>query len=294
MNVQLKASLLLITGALVAACGAPSTHHSASPAAADATTTSTTTETTTVASSTTAAATSSTTTSVPRSTVSAASTPHPSTTVATTAPCPSNLASRLATTGASRQLITVDGPSYDSTAATVEIWQRAGPCWIPSGGPWTGRVGENGFSDHHTEGDGTTPTGLYGIGPVMYGNASDPGVHEPYHLLVCGDWWDEDPRSAQYNTFQHVQCGQTPPFGGGSEALWTETQAYPSFAVIDYNTNPVVPYAGSAIFLHADTGTATNGCVSLPLAELDNVLRWINPADSPAVVMSPASKIESF
>ena len=191
-------------------------------------------------------------------------------------------------------MITVAGPSYNSTVATLEIWQRSGACWVSAGGPWVARVGQNGFSDHHTEGDGTTPTGIYRIGNVIYGNAPDPGAKESYHQLVCGDWWDEDPRSPQYNTFQHVACGQTPPFGGGSEALWTEKQAYPSFAVIDYNTVPVVPYAGSAIFLHADTGTPTDGCVSLPLAQLNEVLRWMNPADSPAVVMAPAAEIDRF
>ena len=83
-------------------------------------------------------------------------------------------------------------------------------------------------------------------------------------------------------------------FGGDSEALWTETAAYPSFAVVEYNTDPVIAYAGSAIFIHADTGTPTTGCMSIPLPELDQLLRWINPADTPTVVLGPASEIRSF
>jgi L,D-peptidoglycan transpeptidase YkuD (ErfK/YbiS/YcfS/YnhG family) len=161
-------------------------------------------------------------------------------------------------------------------------------------GPWPARIGVNGFSDHHREGDGTTPTGRYGIGPVAYGNAPDPGTRLVYRQLVCGDWWDADPASPAYNTFQHVPCGQPPPFGGNSEALWTETAAYPSLAVIEYNADPTVPYAGSAIFVHADTGTATDGCVSLPLPDLDGLLRWLDPAASPTVVMAPASEIDDF
>lgn len=209
-------------------------------------------------------------------------------------PCPSNLASELASTGSARQLITATAAGYGTSVVDVSIWDRAGSCWTLAGGPWPGLIGENGFSNHHIEGDGTTPTGLYGIGPVMYGNAPDPGVQEPYHQLVCGDWWDEDPRSPQYNTFQHVPCGQTPPFGGGSEALWTETAPYPSFAVIDYNTDPVVPYRGSGIFFHADTGVPTTGCVSIPLADLDQTLRWIDPADAPAIAMGPTSEVTAF
>lgn len=223
-------------------------------------------------------------------------TTRPRTRTAATAPpaCPRGLAADLSYTGSARQLVTVSTAAYGSTVATIELWQRSGRCWAPAGGPWSGWIGENGFSDHKREGDGTTPTGMYGFGPVIYGNAPDPGVNEPYHRLVCGDWWDEDPSSAAYNTFQHVACGQTPPFGGDSEALWTETGPYPSFAVVDYNTDPVVRGAGSAIFLHADMGHPTTGCVSIPLSDLDQFLRWLQPGEAPAIVMGPASEITRF
>ncbi len=163
-----------------------------------------------------------------------------------------------------------------------------------AGGPWPGLIGASGFSDHHVEGDDSTPTGIYSIGPVMYGNAPDPGVAYAYHPLVCGDWWDEDPTSPAYNTFQHVPCGQNPPFGGGSEALWTETAPYPSFAVIDYNADPVVAGAGSGIFLHVDTGQPTAGCVAIPLPDLDALLRALRPAADPHIAMAPAGEITRF
>jgi L,D-peptidoglycan transpeptidase YkuD (ErfK/YbiS/YcfS/YnhG family) len=38
-----------------------------------------------------------------------------------------------------------------------------------------------------------------------------------------------------------------------------------------------VPGLGSAIFLHDDKGSATNGCISLPRPELLKVLRWLWP-----------------
>jgi L,D-peptidoglycan transpeptidase YkuD (ErfK/YbiS/YcfS/YnhG family) len=208
--------------------------------------------------------------------------------------CPANLATRLASTGKTGQLVTAEAATTRTSIATVELWQRAGSCWKSAGGPWGGSIGVNGFSDHHREGDGTTPTGFYAIGPVVYGNGPNPGTKLAYHRLVCGDWWDEDPTSPQYNTFQHVPCGRSPGFGGDSEALWTETAAYPSFAVVEYNTHPVVPYAGSAIFIHADTGTPTVGCVAVPLADLDYLLRWLRSAQSPAIVMGPAGEITRF
>jgi L,D-peptidoglycan transpeptidase YkuD (ErfK/YbiS/YcfS/YnhG family) len=209
--------------------------------------------------------------------------------------CPAALPAQLITTGGAGQLVTVESaPGATPLAASVELWQLEDGCWARVGGPWSGWLGAHGFSDHHQEGDATTPTGLYRFGPIVYGNAANPGTKLPYHRLVCGDWWDEDPTSVAYNTFQHVFCGQAPPFRGGSEALWTETAAYPSFAVIEYNAGPVVPDAGSAIFLHADTGGPTNGCVSLPQTDLDYLLRWLDPADSPSIVMGPSTEIARF
>jgi L,D-peptidoglycan transpeptidase YkuD (ErfK/YbiS/YcfS/YnhG family) len=155
-------------------------------------------------------------------------------------------------------------------------------------------VGYNGLSSDHHEGDGTTPIGLYPMGSAFYGLAADPGVNGSYHQLVCGDWWDEDPSSPQYNTFQHVACGTTPAFGGQSERLWEQTTAYQRFAVVDYNTGPVIPGAGSAIFVHDDTGGSTNGCVSLPAADLDTVLRWLQPGLGPHIAVGTTGGITQF
>ena len=177
------------------------------------------------------------------------------------------LALALALTGCP-QRIQVVAPSARSTTATLTV-QECGKRVL---GPWRARVGRHGLSAHHREGDGTTPTGTYGIGPVIYGIDPDPGVGLRYHRLTCGDWWDEDPRSAAYNSFRHVACNTRPPFGGGSEALWRIAPAYRLFALVQYNRAPVVPGRGSAIFLHVDTGRPTNGCVSLPLSELRSLL----------------------
>jgi L,D-peptidoglycan transpeptidase YkuD (ErfK/YbiS/YcfS/YnhG family) len=171
------------------------------------------------------------------------------------------------------QRVQVTAPSMRSTSAVVTLLE----CGRRVDGPWRGRVGYAGLSARHREGDGTTPLGTYSIGPIAYGLDADPGVHLRYHRLTCGDWWDEDPRSATYNTFRHLVCGVQPSFRGGTEALWRATVAYREFAVVDYNTRPAIPGRGSAIFLHDDTGHATNGCVSLPRPDLLRTLRWLRP-----------------
>ena len=292
---------MVAAAVVVASCGPPggSSRAAARAAASSAGTTASTVGVTVPAtdaptSPTTPAAPTTTTVAVPTTTAAPAVRAATAPATAQAAACPQNLASSLAYTGSAGQLITAEGAGYGATVAAVQLWQRNGGCWVSAGGPWSAHIGQNGFSDHPIEGDGTSPVGAFGIGPVIYGNAPNPGVRGQYHHLVCGDWWDEDPSSAQYNTFQPVQCGTTPSWANGSEALWTETKPYPSFAVIDYNTDPAVPYAGSGVFIAADTGTPTDGCVSLGRPQLDQLLRWLNPAASPLVVMGPASEMTRF
>jgi L,D-peptidoglycan transpeptidase YkuD (ErfK/YbiS/YcfS/YnhG family) len=289
--------LAALVAFLAAACGSPTKGTGAATTVVPPATTRTVGSTSATTATTTVPPTTSTTrpptpTTRPPVTTTAPRPPSSPATAAASA-CPPSLPGTLASTAGAGQLITVEAPSSATTVATVELWQRSGSCWEAVAGPWTGYIGYNGFSGHKREGDGTTPTGIYRIGSEMYGNAANPGVRYPYHLLVCGDWWDENPASPEYNTFQHAPCGQN-PFGGDSEALWTETAPYPSFAVVEYNTAPVVAGAGSAIFLHASTGGPTAGCVSVPLADLDLTLRWLNPAEAPAIAMGPSGEIVSF
>jgi L,D-peptidoglycan transpeptidase YkuD (ErfK/YbiS/YcfS/YnhG family) len=171
------------------------------------------------------------------------------------------------------QRIVVTATGARSTVASLSYLE----CGRRVLGPWRARVGWGGVSTRHREGDGTTPLGTFAIGPTVYGLDARPPLHLRYHHLVCGDWWDEDPRSAAYNTFRHVRCGVSPPFRGGSEALWRATVAYREFAVVEYNVHPAVPGRGSGIFLHDDTGSATNGCVSLPRPELLRLLQRLRP-----------------
>ena len=201
--------------------------------------------------------------------------------------CPSNLASGLDDLPASaKQLITVEAKVARTTYASLRTWRRAhNGCWVAVGEARTARLGKNGLSSNRREGDGTTPTGTYRIGSRMYGNEPNPGVSFPYRRLRCGDWWDEDPRSPTYNSFQHVRCGTKPPFAGGSEGMWQQPRPYPYLAVVEYNMRPVVPGQGSGIFLHAQTGGPTIGCISLRKAELRTVLRWLRPRAVPVIAI---------
>jgi L,D-peptidoglycan transpeptidase YkuD (ErfK/YbiS/YcfS/YnhG family) len=212
---------------------------------------------------------------------------------AVTAACPSNLANELRSPPPGSQLITVEAATTRTTYASLRIWRRSGRCWAPAGGPFAARLGRNGLSADRREGDGTTPAGSFRIHPTMYGNEPNPGVAFRYRRVRCGDWWNEDPASPTYNSFQHVRCGQRPPFRAESEGLWQNLRAYPYLAVIEFNMRPVVPGRGSGIFLHAQTGGPTNGCVSLGKDDLRRVLRWLRPAATPSIAIGTSLQLRS-
>jgi L,D-peptidoglycan transpeptidase YkuD (ErfK/YbiS/YcfS/YnhG family) len=207
------------------------------------------------------------------------------------AACPSNLANGLRAQPAASQLVTVEAASVRTTHASLRIWRRTGGCWTAAGGPYPARLGWNGLSAKRREGDGTTPVGTFRIHATMYGNEANPGVRFRYRRVRCGDWWDEDPSSPTYNSFQHVPCGQQPPFRAESEGMWQQPRAYPFLAVVEFNMRPVVLGRGSGIFLHADTGNATNGCVSIRRDRLRSVLRWLRPAATPHIAIGTRTQL---
>jgi L,D-peptidoglycan transpeptidase YkuD (ErfK/YbiS/YcfS/YnhG family) len=191
------------------------------------------------------------------------------------------------------QLIVVSSPTHHPAnyLATFRAYRRAGAAspWHLVLGPWQAETGYSGLRDSRHEGDGSTPTGVYGIGATFYGIEPNPGgLHYPYHRLRCGDWWDSDKYTPRYNRFIHVRCGVTPHFATASksEGLWTETLAYPYFAVIRFNVDPTIggrSAPGSAIFLHHWVYGPTAGCVALPGPELLAVLRWLRSNAAPVI-----------
>jgi L,D-peptidoglycan transpeptidase YkuD (ErfK/YbiS/YcfS/YnhG family) len=202
------------------------------------------------------------------------------------------LADSIPATSGHDELLTVIAPSARSQTAIFQMYRRTGACFQSVAGPYAAYVGINGVSARHHEGDLTTPIGLFGIETTMYGVDPNPGVTYRYHQFTCGDWWDEDPRSALYNHFVHVRCDTTPNIAGNSESLWTKVPAYDYFAVVNYNTSPVVPARGSAIFLHVSKNSPTTGCVSIAKVHLLKVLRLLRTSEHPVIYINTRASLQ--
>lgn len=217
--------------------------------------------------------------------------PAPATTSSTTASKPATTMSagvavpQLDRVGTAGQAVVVTASSAGATTAVLSAYERTAAGWRPVFGPWTAQVGTRGIAapGAKREGDGRTPSGVYGF-DFMFGVAPDPGVQFPYRPVTRSIVWDDDPASPLYNTWVDVDRRQP---GAEPEPMYVRP-AYDHGAVIAYNTART-PGLGSAIFLHVSTGRATAGCVSLPAGQLIELLRWLDPARAPRIVLGVAA-----
>ena len=103
-------------------------------------------------------------------------------------------------------------------------------------------------------------------------------------VMMCG----YDPKSSLYNTWQSRKATE----GQWSSAENMAISAYNYGFVINYNTQRV-PGNGSAIFFHISSG-ATLGCVGTSQSNVVSILKWLNPAKSPTIIMTPSSELGSY
>jgi L,D-peptidoglycan transpeptidase YkuD (ErfK/YbiS/YcfS/YnhG family) len=135
------------------------------------------------------------------------------------------------------------------------------------------------------EGDGATPAGLWPFRRVLWrpDRGGEPQTRLPHTPLTPDDGWCDAPQDPAYN--QAV----TLPYSASAERLWRDDRVYDLIVVLGYNDDPVVPGAGSAIFLHlAQPDYApTQGCVALAAADLLHLLSLARPGDALRVRNEP-------
>ena len=135
-------------------------------------------------------------------------------------------------------------------------------------------IGRGGMRRGKHEGDGATPIGAWPLREVFYraDRMARPVTKLPIRALAANDGWCDAPSDPQYN--KNVKL----PYGASAEELWRRDHVYDLIVVAGYNDAPVVPGAGSAIFLHIARSTyaPTAGCVAFSRANLIAILSMVD------------------
>jgi L,D-peptidoglycan transpeptidase YkuD (ErfK/YbiS/YcfS/YnhG family) len=164
-----------------------------------------------------------------------------------------------------------------SEAAQTEyenLEYRAGRLYW-SAGSAVAVVGRAGVKSDKHEGDGATPAGNYPLVSILYrpDRISSPASHLPVSPLAPNDGWVDEPTDANYNRLVSL------PYPASAEQMWRDDDLYDAVVVIGYNMEPVIPGAGSAIFLHVATAdfAPTAGCIAVNKEILLSLLPLLGP-----------------
>ncbi|MFJ2742498.1 L,D-transpeptidase family protein [Streptomyces sp. NPDC087440] len=175
----------------------------------------------------------------------------------------------------SRQVVAVYGKSRDSADATVVLYDKEGPNWKQQG-RWPAHNGVKGWTPDHREDDKRSPSGVFTLTDAG-GVLPDPGAKLPYtrsdSIAAPRSW-----AKTHWHDFDYV-------------------------IAIDYNrvkgtppgdpTRPQGQKKGGGIWLHMDHGSGTSACVSVSKAAMETLLRSVDPARKPVVVMGDAAYLKS-
>ncbi|MCD0486400.1 hypothetical protein LO771_29465 [Streptacidiphilus sp. ASG 303] len=175
----------------------------------------------------------------------------------------------------SRQAVVVYGDGPSASTGRVVLYRRHGGTWTAEAS-WRSHNGRRGWTPDHREGDQRSPVGVFTLHDAG-GVLPDPGARLPYH---------HDPAF-------------TPPAAWGP----SHRHDFDHVIAVDYNrvtgTSPLDPRRprgasrGGSIWLHLDPGAGSSACVTLPLAAMRQLLRTLDPALHPVVVMGDRATLSS-
>ncbi len=134
-------------------------------------------------------------------------------------------------------------------------------------------IGLGGVTKEKMEGDHCTPVGEYKFDKIYYRADKLGKINFLISSAIIShlDGWCDDPDDKSYN--QYIQF----PFAGSAEKLFREDDLYDIVCVMNYNTKPIQPGRGSAIFLHVckDDFSHTEGCIAVEKEVLIKISKQI-------------------
>ena len=142
-------------------------------------------------------------------------------------------------------------------------------------------LGLNGLTSNKREGDLSTPIGTFHFDKIYYrgDRLGNMKFIIDSSIINKNDGWCDDQKSDLYN--QYIQF----PFKESAEHLYRDDHIYDIICVLNYNTSPVIPGRGSAIFLHVAKPDflGTKGCIAIEKEALIEIATNLT-ADSTIVI----------
>ncbi|MYW20138.1 L,D-transpeptidase family protein [Streptomyces sp. SID2955] len=170
------------------------------------------------------------------------------------------------------QVVVVTGRGRNSPLCTVVLYERTAHGW-QAGAAWPAHNALHGWSDHHRSGDLRSPLGVYTLSDAG-GLLADPGSRLPYHrsggFHSPGTGFEGEPLEGSFDYVVAIDYNRRP---GTSPLDWTR---------------PLGQERGGGVWLHVDHGGPTHGCVSVARTHMKDLLRTLDPARHPVVVMGYA------
>lgn len=177
----------------------------------------------------------------------------------------------------SRQALVVTGEGRNAPRSGVVLYERdADTGWQPVTDRWPAHNALRGWTHDHEAADLRSPIGVFTLGDAG-GRLPDPGSRLPY---------DED------------SAFDSPGTGFLGEPL---EGSFDYVVAIDYNRTPgttpldkVRPLGlgkGGGVWVHVDHKGPTQACVSLSKTHMVELLRLLDPAKQPVIVMGDAGAL---
>ncbi len=134
-------------------------------------------------------------------------------------------------------------------------------------------IGENGIKSKKVEGDRSTPKGKFTLGKLYFrkDRENKPKTKIKTKFIIPKMGWCDDPKSKYYNKEctlgKNIKC----------EKLYRKDNIYDFLIPLNYNTKKIIPYKGSAIFIHLTKNyKKTKGCIALKKKDFFILLKLIN------------------
>jgi L,D-peptidoglycan transpeptidase YkuD (ErfK/YbiS/YcfS/YnhG family) len=146
------------------------------------------------------------------------------------------------------------------------------------------------------EGDKRSPAGVFSLGKAYgYDPLWAARTKLEYITVTPADLFIEDSASEFYNKQIRLDHPAASPWELSQQMEQTDP-AHRLEVVVGHNTPSPIPGAGSAILLHIwrqNGKKFTTGCTAMADADMETIIRWLDPAARPLYVLLPRSEYQA-